>query len=170
MNTGVDPVEIATKTFTVLNPASANASKIVIDDKTEVAVDQYDKETVEFDLRNVNNKVENADYLQNVKVWATDADGNFTDAVTFTTVAGEFEKCTNNSHFYKFLGTVTEDTTFEVTFERVVRTISMLASAMLLTMRILLLLLWAKASKNLTKAMVSKLKLPLKLLLPITSP
>jgi len=118
LNTGADPVEIATKTFTVLNPASANASKIVIDDKTEVAVDQYDKETVEFDLRNVNNKVENADYLQNVKVWATDADGNFTDAVTFTTVAGEFEKCTNNSHFYKFLGTVTEDTTFEVTFER----------------------------------------------------
>lgn len=118
LNTGAAPVEIATKTFTVLNPASANASKIVIDDKTEVDVDQYDKATVEFDLRNVNNKVENADYLQNVKVWATDADGNFTDAVTFTTVAGEFEKCTNNSHFYKFLGTVTEDTTFEVTFER----------------------------------------------------
>ena len=118
LNTGADPVEIATKTFTVLNPASANASKIVIDDKTEVAVDQYDKETVEFDLRNVNNKVENADYLQNVKVWATDAAGNFTDAVTFTTVPEKFEKCDNDGHFYKFLGTVTEDTTFEVTFER----------------------------------------------------
>ena len=98
--------------------ASANASKIVIDDKTEVAVDQYDKETVEFDLRDVNNKVDNADFLKNVKVWATDEDGNFTDAISFTTVDGKFVKCDNNGHFYKFEGTVTEDTTFEVTFER----------------------------------------------------
>ena len=117
-DTGAAPVKIATKTFTVLTPASAHASKIVIDGKTEVDADQYDKATVEFDLRDVNNKVDDADYLQNVKVWATDAAGNFTDAISFTTVDGKFVKCDNNGHFYKFEGTVTEDTTFEVTFER----------------------------------------------------
>ena len=117
-NTGAAPVKIATKTFTVLTPASAHASKIVIDGKTEVDADQYDKATVEFDLRDVNNKVDDADYLQNVKVWATDAAGNFTDAISFTTVDGKFVKCDNNGHFYKFENIVTEDTTFEVTFER----------------------------------------------------
>ena len=104
LNTSADPVEIATKNFTVYDVASYSASKVLVDGKSETTVDAKDTEKVTFDLRNAEDKPLNGYALENVKVWATDEKGHATDAVTF-------DNAPNGS-------LVTDDTAFNATFER----------------------------------------------------
>ena len=92
-----------------------------------IDADQYDTKTVEFDLRDSYNKPLDDEILQNVVIWATDEDGNFTDAIDFTATTNTLTAVGDN--FYSVANNVDSDSTFKATSNVVVFTISMLVLA-----------------------------------------
>ena len=109
-------ITIAAPNFTAAT-ASATASQVVVNKKAEVEVKAESTGKVGFDLRTVGAVATDSKLLKDVKVWATDEKGNFTDAVTFKTSATLTQNA-NNPHFYDVAGNVSSATTLEATFER----------------------------------------------------
>ena len=101
--------------FTAYDLASSNASKVLVDAKNAVEVDQHDTEAVTFDLRTSGDIATDSDVLNNVVVWVEDAEGNFTDAVT---LSGDVLGATANDSIYSVVNNVNGDTTFNATFNR----------------------------------------------------
>ena len=112
----VQEITIAAPNFTAAT-ASATASQVVVNKKAEVEVKAESTGKVGFDLRTVGAVATDSKLLKDVKVWATDEKGNFTDAVTFKTSATLTQNA-NNPHFYDVAGNVSSATTLEATFER----------------------------------------------------
>ena len=103
--------------FAIPGLASPYASKLAVgSDYTAFDADQYDTKTVEFDLRDSYNKPLDDEILQNVVIWATDEDGNFTDAIDFTATTNTLTAVGDN--FYSVANNVDSDSTFKATFKR----------------------------------------------------
>ena len=103
--------------FAIPGLASPYASKLAVgSDYTAIDADQYDTKTVEFDLRDSYNKPLDDEILQNVVIWATDEDGNFTDAIDFTATTNTLTAVGDN--FYSVANNVDSDSTFKATFKR----------------------------------------------------